>query len=236
MTTSPPGSDGPNSFPPPKSKLSFVEQWFTEEPRPTQPPEGVLKMRGYAPTIVQSDRNQPLFDPPPPKPELMLQAAVTFGSKTDEGLIVEAVGIPWRALLLYLTANPHALHDFHWRDVEELVAAAYKDSGYDDVILTPRSGDRGRDVIAVKRDIVTVRVFDQVKAYSPNSLVERNDVDAMLGVLTRDQNVSLGVVTTTSDFAPGVYTDADIKRFMPHRLDLRPRTRLLEMLGQLAKG
>jgi hypothetical protein len=42
------------------------------------------------------------------------------------------------------------------------------------------------------------------------------------------------VVTTTSDFAPGVYTDADIKRFMPHRLDLRPKGRLLEMLRKLA--
>jgi restriction system protein len=73
------------------------------------------------------------------------------------------------------------------------------------------------------------------KAYAPGHVVERHDVDAMLGVVTRDENVSLGVVTTTSDFAPGVYKDEALKRFMPHRLDLRPRVGLIDLLTKLSE-
>ena len=53
---------------------------------------------------------------------------------------------------------------------EELIAAAFDRSGYDEVILTPRSGDHGRDVIAIKKGIGTVRIIDSVKAYKPGTL------------------------------------------------------------------
>jgi restriction system protein len=102
------------------------------------------------------------------------------------------------------------------------------------VILMPRSGDKGRDVIATLSDVVSVRIFDQVKAYAPGNKVTRDDVTSMLGVLSSDANVSVGVITTTSDFAPGVYDDEAIKRFMPHRLDLRPKDKLLEWLSSIA--
>ena len=51
-----------------------------------------------------------------------------------------------------------------------------------------------------------------------------------------NQNVSKGIITTTSDFAPGVYTDTEVQRFMPYRLDLRPKRRLLEWLTEVASG
>jgi hypothetical protein len=35
------------------------------------------------------------------------------------------------------------------------------------VTLTPRSGDHGRDVIAIKKALGFVRIIDQVKAYKP---------------------------------------------------------------------
>jgi restriction system protein len=57
------------------------------------------------------------------------------------------------------------------------------EAGFDEVTLTPRSGDLGRDVIAVKRGLGTVRVIDQVKAYGPSHLVTADDVRALLGVL-----------------------------------------------------
>ena len=79
-------------------------------------------------------------------------------------------------------------------------------AGFEEVTLTPRSGDLGRDVIAVKRGIATVRVIDQVKAYKPSLLVTAKDVRALMGVLQTD-GASKGFVTTTSDFAPRVRSD-----------------------------
>ena len=41
------------------------------------------------------------------------------------------------------------------------VAAAYQAAGFDEVTLTPRSADGGRDVIAVRRGRYSVRLLDQ---------------------------------------------------------------------------
>jgi restriction system protein len=54
------------------------------------------------------------------------------------------------------------------------------------VTLTPRSGDYGRDVIAVKRGLGFIRVIDRVKAYKPDHLVTADDVRALMGVLQGD--------------------------------------------------
>jgi hypothetical protein len=43
---------------------------------------------------------------------------------------------------------------------EEMVAGAYERAGFDDVILTPRSGNLGRHVIAIKHGLGTIRVID----------------------------------------------------------------------------
>jgi len=113
-----------------------------------------------------------------------------------------------------------------WRRMEELVAGAYKREGWPQVELTPRSGDKGRDVIATKPGFGSIRIIDQVKAYRPGHKVPADDVRALLGVLTRDQNVSKGIVTTTSTFAPGV--EDELKALIPHRLELKDGPRLLE--------
>jgi restriction system protein len=115
--------------------------------------------------------------------------------------------------------------------MEELVAGAYKRQGCPQVELTPRSGDKGRDVIATWPGIGSVRIIDQVKAYGQGRKVPADDVRALLGVLTRDLNVSKGIVTTTSSFAPGV--EDEMKPFMPNRFELKDGPRLVEWLKSL---
>src|SRR5262249_32022217 len=102
-----------------------------------------------------------------------------------------------------------------------------------EVILTPRSNDKGRDVIATKKGLGSIRFFDQVKAYAPHRVVSAEEVRAMIGVLTADGNVSKGVITTTSQFAPGIMKDENIKRLMPYRLELKAREELLTWLENL---
>ena len=114
-----------------------------------------------------------------------------------------------------------------------MIAGAYKENGFD-VILTPRSGDKGRDVIATLPGSVSIRIYDQVKTYAPGHLVTANDVRALYGVLGLAGNVSKGVLTTTTDFAPGVYKDKTLCELMPHRLDLRPKGKLIDWLTQTA--
>jgi len=164
---------------------------------------------------------------------IVLQAVVTFGERTSEGHVIEAVAPAWIEILKLIQEDSDVLYELDPRKWEEILAGAYEREGYDEVILTPRSGDFGRDVIAIKRGFGSVRLLDQMKAYSPEHLVKANDVRAMIGVLTGDQNASKGIVTTTSDFAPRIVEDPLIKPFIPYRLELVNGRALIERLSRL---
>jgi restriction system protein len=132
-----------------------------------------------------------------------------------------------------LRRNPAALDQIDHRALEELIAASYDRAGFDEVILTPRSGDHGRDVIATKKGMFSIRIFDQVKARGLGQVVDANDVRALLGSLMLTPNVTKAVFTTTSTFAPRLLDDPAIGPNVPHRLELRPRNVLLPWLQTL---
>jgi restriction system protein len=195
----PPGSPGAAVFPP--GRGSFYEQWFSQdrEAHEIAARTANARLRG-SPVGVQGEHNELLHNPPL---DVMLQAVVTLGERTTHGHIVEAVSIPWLAFLEHIKRHPPSVHEIDWRKWEEIIAAAYREAGYS-VVLTPRSGDRGRDIIATKGDLFSVRYFAQVKAYGLGNLVTLEQVHSMLGVLASAHNVSKGIITATSDFAPGV--------------------------------
>lgn len=169
-------------------------------------------------------------------PTITLKSLLTFGDKTSEGRLIEAVGVPWFTILEMIKEDPDSIYQidpFKW---EEIIAGAYDAAGFDEVILTPRSGDKGRDVIASINGIGSIRIVDQVKAYSPDHLVPANDVRALAGVISMERNVSKGVITTTSDFAPKVKDDDLIKSLLPYRLELRPKNLLLPWLEEVVKN
>jgi restriction system protein len=168
-------------------------------------------------------------------PGILLQAVVVSGDKTSEGQIIEAVAIPWFKINEMIQRDPRTIYEIDWRKWEEIIAGAYKQQGFD-VMLTPRSNDGGVDVIATLPGFGSIRYFDQVKAYAAGRVVTANDVSALLGALDRFGNVSKGIVTTTSEFAPGIATDPTFQRFMPYRLELRAKDALLEWLRAAAEG
>lgn len=165
---------------------------------------------------------------------LLTQTVIVPGEETVEGRLIEAVALPWFDIIAVLTQDPSMAFEIPARKWEEIIAAAYKKAGFDEVTLTPRSGDFGRDVIAIKRGLGVVRVVDQVKAYKPGHLVTADDVRALMGILQGD-GTSKGFLTTTSDFAPRLQDDPLIVPFIPSRLELINGTALLKRLEELAK-
>jgi restriction system protein len=162
-----------------------------------------------------------------------MQAVVSLGEKTPEGHRIQAVTLPWFTLIEKIQRDAAYLNQIDWRKLEELVAGAYEQAGYD-VVLTPRSADRGRDIVAIKHGVCSIRIIDQVKAYAPNRRVSANDVRALIGVLSSEQNTSKGIVITTAAFAPGIWNDPTIKPFIPFRLELRDGPQLRKWLSDLA--
>lgn len=167
-------------------------------------------------------------------PDITVQAILTFGEKTSEGRLVEGVRIAWDEIIRLISRDPEEIYKIDPRKFEELIAGAYEREGiYDEVILTPPSGDKGRDVIATKHGVGSIRIFDQVKRYKISRPVTAEEVRALVGVITMASNVSKGVITTTSTFAPTLLDDEDIRRLVPHRLELKPRDVLLPWLDKL---
>lgn len=167
-------------------------------------------------------------------PSILLQSVVECDSKHKDGDPIIAVLPAWKEIAKFIERNPEDIFKIDPRRWEEIIAGAYSAAGFDDVILTPRSGDLGRDIIAVKRGMWSVRILDQVKAFGPKHAVTANDVRAMYGVLHKDQNASKAVVTTTSFFAPGIEKEfADV---MPHRLELVNGDELVKRLSRIAES
>ncbi|WP_161967470.1 restriction endonuclease [Fimbriiglobus ruber] len=162
---------------------------------------------------------------------LLMQAVIIAGDSTKEGAIIKAVAIPWRAIVQMIVKEPAVLFQVDPRRFEELVAGWYVEAGFDEVTLTPRSGDHGRDVIAVKKGIGCVRLLDSIKRYKPGHLVTADDVRALLGVLHGDLNATKGIVTTTSDFAPKLLQDPAIAAQIPFRLELVNGAELVKRFG-----
>jgi len=178
---------------------------------------------------------QALLDDSMPS-EIMFQAVMTErGANKSDGTLIIACSLPWFDIVREIERDPLFLQHFaqHHREFEEFVAGAYKRAGFDEVTLTPASGDGGRDVIAVKHGFGSIRFLDQCKAYSPGHVVTHNDVRAMLGVLQTDRNASKAIITTTSDFAPGVLSSDEFTPFTPHRLELKSGPQLIEWLKEI---
>jgi restriction system protein len=167
--------------------------------------------------------------------ELLLGAAITvLGSRVDEGHIVAGVTIAWEEIVEAFRRDPSLMYSFEPRKMEEIVAGAYQREGFE-VVLTPRSADGGKDVIATRRGDYQIRIFDQVKRYSLGHKVTADEVRAMIGVMHAHHDVNKVFVTTTSDFAPGVREDPTIKPFLPTRLQLRDGDDLRRWLESAAK-
>ena len=170
-------------------------------------------------------------------PEFLLQAEIlSVGDKTREGALVQAVSLPWLEIVEHLNRHPDFLFSFvqNPRKFEEFIAACYDKAGFDEVTLTPQRGDGGRDVIVVKKGFGSIRFLEQVKAYSPGHLVTHDDVRAMVGTLSMDGNASKGLITTTSQFQPGITKpDSEFAKLMPHRLELKDKVTTLEWIESI---
>lgn len=167
------------------------------------------------------------------KASVVLSSLIIPEEKTAEGVLVRSVSTLWVEIVNQLGTDWALAYKIPPDKWEEIVAGAFKKDNYDEVTLTPRSGDHGRDVIAVKRGFGCVKIIGSVKAYAPGNLVAYDDVRALLGVMSGEQNVSKGVITTTSDFPPKITDDPYIKPFLPTRLELVNGKQLLQWLTNL---
>ena len=163
-------------------------------------------------------------------PVLSFGTIVTFERDAPDGQVVRLMNPFYSYLIETIKKDPEVIYQIDPRKWEEIIAAAYDNAGFDEVILTPRSGDLGRDVIAIKRGFGAVKFIEQVKAYKPGHLVTADEVRALLGVLSAERDASKAIFSTTSSFAPRIEQDRLLQPFLPYRLELVDREKLLKRL------
>jgi restriction system protein len=170
------------------------------------------------------------------KVDLSVTSVIIPERKVAEGVLVKATSLVWTTVLEELEKqNWQNVHEIPPRIWEEMIAGAFVKAGFDEVVLTPRSADHGRDVIAIRKGVGSIKILDSVKAYKPGHLVTKEEVHALMGVLAVDPNASKGILTTTSDFAPRLLEDTRLAQTVPHRIELMNGTQLREWLNELAK-
>jgi restriction system protein len=171
----------------------------------------------------------------PLKPTLATSALIIPEQRVNEGVLIKSTSVIWLEIIDQWAMDWGLAYKLTATQWEELVAGAFKKAGYDEVILTPRSGDYGRDVIAVKYGVGCVKIIGSVKAYARGNLVPYDAVRALLGVMEGEKDVSKGIITATSDFPPRIKEDRFIAPFLPTRLELMNGKQLQQWLTELGQ-
>jgi restriction system protein len=136
------------------------------------------------------------------KATLSVSSVIIPDKASAEGVLIKSTSLVWDEIVRALGADWSVAYGLPPEKWEEIVAGAFKRAQYDEVTLTPRSGDHGRDVIAVKHGVGCVKIIGSVKRYGAGKLVPYDDIRALLGVMSGERNASKGIITTTSDFPP----------------------------------
>jgi restriction system protein len=169
------------------------------------------------------------------KVNLVISQLIIPEKRTADGFLIKSTSLLWHEIVRKLGNDWSIAFQISPDKWEELVAGAFKEAGYDEVTITPCSGDHGRDVIAIKNGIGCVKILGSVKAYAPHNLVSYDSVRSLMGVVSSDRNASKGIISTTSDFPPNIEDDPLIAPLIPTRLELMNGTKLQNWLRELSK-
>lgn len=122
----------------------------------------------------------------------------------QESALVSVDSLPLHLIARILRA-PHEVKNLSPRQFEEFIAETLSQLGFTDVILTPRSRDGGKDVIAShKVNNIPLSFYFECKHYAEGNKVQLETLRALLGTLAHDaQTVNKGVLVTTSTFTKG---------------------------------
>lgn len=119
--------------------------------------------------------------------------------KEAELLTAEEFELVDRKIAELIARDPKRLFSLDPRYFEELMASIYADLDYN-VTLTKRTGDGGRDIIALSRkDYLSLKLIIECKRYAPRRKVTVSQVRALFGVM-QDEQVTKALLATTSGF------------------------------------
>ncbi len=128
-----------------------------------------------------------------------IEAQFDLERKIAGKTIIECSGLVGQKFVEFFHKYPEELKIMDRRRFEELVAELFGGFGYD-VELTKQTRDRGRDIIAVKREEVQVKYLIECKRPDPGGYVGVRPVRELLGV-RQDEEATKAILATTAYFS-----------------------------------
>jgi restriction endonuclease Mrr len=124
--------------------------------------------------------------------------------KEEKSALISVDGLPLR-LIAKIMRSPNEVKNLTPRQFEEFVAEILAQLGFTNVILTPRSRDGGKDVIASNKiNGIPLSFYFECKKYADDNKIQLETLRALLGTLAHDaRQVNKGVLVTTSTFTKG---------------------------------
>jgi hypothetical protein len=146
----------------------------------------------------------------------------------DSKIIRLQLGIVSAELAEYFLKDPQKLREMDPEDFEKLMAAVFKNQGFD-VTRTPFSKDGGVDLILVKKSSVgSLMTLVDCKRYAQKNKVGVDVVRGLYGVVEQRKATS-GMIVTTSSFTKGA---VDFRNTLEYRMELADLERIKTFLAQ----
>ncbi len=147
-----------------------------------------------------------LIDITEPTPEEIeqIQPEATNLSEPQKNALIIVNSLPLK-LIAKIFRAPQEVRNLSPRQFEDFVAETLNQLGFKDVVLTPRSHDGGKDVIASHEiNGIPLSFYFECKKYSEGNKIQLETLRALLGTLAHDaRDVNKGVLVTTSTFTKG---------------------------------
>ncbi|MCK4792784.1 MAG: restriction endonuclease [Desulfobacteraceae bacterium] len=101
--------------------------------------------------------------------------------------------------------DPRHIRHLSPRQFEEFIAEIVDTIGFKDVVLTTRSADGGKDIIASRViEGIPVSFYFECKKYAEGNAVQLETLRSLLGTIAHDsRRANIGVLVTTSHFTAG---------------------------------
>lgn len=180
---------------------------------------------------IELDELAHILNPTPEQIEKINPEAYEL-KEEEKGAIVSVNGLPFR-VIANIMRSPHEVRNLTPRQFEEFVAETLAQLGFSDVILTPRSRDGGKDVIASNEiNGIPISFYFECKQYAEGNKIQLETLRALLGTLAHDaREVNKGVLVTTSTFTRG----SEQFVFSEARLDGKDYQGILGWINELNK-
>ncbi len=153
--------------------------------------------------------------------------------RTEPRSFVTAARLPLDVLSRILR-NPSEVRSISPRQFEEFIADLLSRLGFEDVQLTPRSRDGGKDIVASHTVAgIPLIIYFECKQYANKNKVGLETMRSLLGTVASDSHqANKGVLVTTSTFTRGA------KEFMMAnaRVDGKDYDGLLGWVAKVARG